>query len=151
LLLSFGNFGEDSDLNWDGMQEKYNADLANGLGNLVSRVIKLAEDINFIPKNDFPKSQNSMVEKLIEKMELGQALEYIWKKISEANKYVDDNKPWNLKKENQEKFEKVMRKLLEDLNLISQWLLPFLPETSEKIIQSLKTKKMKEVLFLRMK
>ena len=151
LLLSFGNFGEDSDLNWDGMQEKYNADLANGLGNLVSRVIKLAEDINFIPKNDFPKSKNSMVEKLIEKMELGQALEHIWKKISEANKYIDDNKPWNLKKENQEKFEKVMKKLLEDLNLISQWLAPFLPETSEKIIQSLRTKKMKEVLFLRMK
>lgn len=151
LLLSFGNFGEDSDLNQEGMREKYNADLANGLGNLVSRVIKLSPEKIFVFKNNPLELQNSVIEKLIEKMELGQALDYIWKKISEANKYIDDNKPWKLKKENQKKFKEVMKKLLEDLNLISLWILPFLPETAEKIIEALKTGKMEENLFPRIK
>lgn len=151
LLLSFGNFGEDSDLNQEGMREKYNADLANGLGNLVSRVIKLSPKKIFVFKNNPLELQNSVIEKLIEKMEFGQALDYIWKKISEANKYIDDNKPWKLKKENQKKFEEVMKKLLEDLDLISQLLIPFMPETAEKIIEALKTGKMEENLFPRIK
>ena len=54
MLLSFGNFGEDTDVTWEKMTEKYNADLANGLGNLVSRVIKLAENLEnkIIPENN---------------------------------------------------------------------------------------------------
>ena len=150
LLLAFGSFGEDSDLNWDGMVEKYNADLANGLGNLVSRVIKLGEGLDYNPKLELAEVENLAFGELIEKMELGQALEYVWKKISEANKFIDDNKPWKLIKENSEKFEEVMKKLLEDLNLISQLLAPLIPETSQKIKQALENKKT-EILFQRIK
>lgn len=148
LLLSFGNFGEDMDVTWERMTEKYNADLANGLGNLVSRVIKLAE--NLITQ-DLAKPDNFSISDLIQQLELGKALEYIWKIVQEDNKFIEDNKPWELKKNDENKFKEVMQKLVNDLSLISELLLPFMPETSEKIRKALENKKLEEVLFQRIK
>jgi methionyl-tRNA synthetase len=152
LLLSFGNFGEDTDLNWEGLVEKYNADLANGLGNLMSRVIKLTQISNdkFQISNQV-KNPNEKINELIKAMEFGQALEFIWKMIKDDNKYIDDNKPWELIKNDEKKFKEVMEKLLGDLKIISELLVPFMPETSEKIKKALETKKLEEVLFARIK
>jgi methionyl-tRNA synthetase len=83
-------------------------------------------------------------------MELGRALEYIWDKVREGNKYIEDNKPWELAKSDIVKFGDVMQKLFIDLNLIAEHLLPFMPETSEKIKTALETKKT-EPLFQRIK
>ena len=149
LLLSGASFGEDFDITWEKMTEKYNADLANGLGNLLSRVITLAQNFEFRISN-FESSSNDEMSKLIEKMELGQALDYIWKIISDDNKFMGEKKPWELKKNDEQEFEKVMQKLLQDLNLISELLVPFMPETSAKIKTALETKKV-EPLFLRIK
>ncbi|MDO9230891.1 MAG: methionine--tRNA ligase [bacterium] len=156
LLLAGPNFGEDFDITWEKIIEKYNADLANGLGNLVSRVIKLAENIKLTESEAKLLSQNRSLasdelRELIEKMELGQALDYIWKIINEDNKFIAENKPWELIKIDKNKFNEVMKKLLEDLNLISELLIPFMPETSEKIKKALETKKLEEVLFQRIK
>ncbi|MFA6159543.1 MAG: methionine--tRNA ligase [Parcubacteria group bacterium] len=151
LLLAGPNFGEDFDITWEKLIEKYNADLANGLGNLVSRIIKLAEGVKDKPKVRPLESKGQTfgeLGKLVEKLELGQALDYIWKIIDEDNKFIGDNKPWELVKTDQKKFEEVMKKLLEDLNLISQLLIPFMPETSEKIKKALNTKETK-ILFQR--
>lgn len=150
LLLSFGSFGEDTDVSWEFFTEKYNADLANGLGNLVSRIIKLAEKIEAFPKAGFSDFLKPGFRNMVESLELGKGLEYIWDKIQEDNKFIDDNKPWELAKNNQEKFEEVMKKLLADLNLIADLLIPFIPETSEKIKKALETKKV-EPLFQRIK
>lgn len=147
LLLSFGNFGEDTDVSWEKFTEKYNADLANGLGNLVSRVIKLSSKFNY--KMD-RASITSEFAKLIDSMELGKTLKYIWDKVHEDNKYIEDNKPWELAKSDMAKFGNVMQKLFIDLNLISELLIPFMPETSEKIKKALETKKA-EPLFQRIK
>lgn len=151
LLLSAGTFGDDVDMTVERMVEKYNSDLANGLGNLVSRVIKLAEGIKNKSKIEPLESEDRTFGKLVENLELGQALEYIWKIINEDNKFIGDNKPWELVKTDQEKFEEVMMKLLKDLNLISQLLISFMPETSQKIKEALETKKLEEVLFQRIK
>jgi len=142
LLLSFGNYGEDMDVSWKKFTEKYNADLANGLGNLTSRVIKLAQNSKLqIPNSKkIPKSK-SQLSRLIGKMELGRAVESIWEIIREDNKYIEDNKPWELAKNDEKKFKLVMKKLLADLGEISFLLEPFLPETSEKIKKALETKK----------
>jgi len=59
-------------------------------------------------KDRFKKDFN----KLISAMELGQALDYIWRIIRADNKYIEDNKPWELAKKNPKKFKKVMGKLL---------------------------------------
>jgi methionyl-tRNA synthetase len=147
LLLSYGNFGEDTDMNWEWLIEKYNADLANGLGNLVSRIVKLSTEFEY-------KMGKILINKdflnLIDSMELGLALEYTWDKVREDNKYIEDNKPWELAKSDIEKFGDVMQKLFVDLSSIADHLSPFMPETSEKIKEALETKKV-EPLFQRIK
>ncbi|MCX6763117.1 MAG: class I tRNA ligase family protein, partial [Candidatus Moranbacteria bacterium] len=148
LLLSFGNFGEDMDVNWEKFTEKFNADLANGLGNLVSRVIKLSENIDTQESEKFAYRQEFI--NWINSMETGKALDHIWIIIRDSNKYIEDNKPWELAKNNPEKFQKTMQKLIADLYLILHLLIPFLPETSEKIKTALETKKT-EILFQRIK
>ena len=145
LLLAGSGFGEDFDITWERMTEKYNADLANGLGNLLSRVIKLAQNFQFSIS-----ISNDSIFQLIEKLEFGQALDYVWNIIKEDDKYVNDSAPWKLQKSDQKKFQEVMEKLLSDLNKISTLLLPFLPETSEKIKKALETKE-SVALFPRIK
>lgn len=147
LILSYGNFGEDMDVSWEKFTEKYNADLANGLGNLVSRVIKLSAEVEY---KRGKIEINSEFTKLINSMEFGRALEYIWDKIREDNKYIEDNKPWELAKSDLEKFGDVMQKLFWDLNIIAEHLIPFMPETAEKIKRALENKKV-EPLFQRIK
>jgi methionyl-tRNA synthetase len=154
LLLSAGNFGEDVDVTMKRLTEKYNADLANGLGNLVSRVITL------ISKSKVKNQESEAGESkavfsdeftgLIQNFRLDKAVEHIWKIVREANKHIEETKPWELAKSNEDTFEKVMTKLITDLDKISRLLQPFMPETAEKIKQQLKTRE-KEILFERIK
>jgi methionyl-tRNA synthetase len=151
LLLSLGTFGEDTDLSWEMLTEKYNADLANGLGNLLSRVITLAQKDNFqFSIFNFQSISNDLISNYINGVEFGHALDYIWKIIRDDNKYIDENKPWELVKTNQDKFQEVIEKLLKDLGIISGLISPFMPETSEKIKKALETKTV-EPLFQRIK
>ena len=149
LLLSYGKFGEDMDLSWEWLTEKYNADLANGLGNLVSRVMKLAQNFQFSIFN-FQSISNESILQLLEKMELGQVLANVSAVIRSMNKYIDDNKPWELVKSDEKKFEEVMLYVLSNLNNIAEDIKSFMPETSEKIKKALETKKV-EPLFQRIK
>ena len=148
LLLSFGNFGEDMDVGWEKFTEKYNADLANGLGNLVSRVIKLSENLEINNAEKFEYREEFI--NWIDKMELGHALDHVWNLIGEANKFIEDNKPWEMQRNDPKKFQSVMQKLISDLHLISHLLISFMPETSEKIKKSLIAKKA-DILFQRIK
>ncbi|MDX9913410.1 MAG: methionine--tRNA ligase [Candidatus Moranbacteria bacterium] len=149
LLITKGSFGEDNDISWEKMTTKYNADLANGLGNLTSRVVKLSENLNL----EIGDKENIFDEtniKLVENFDLDKVLENIWSIVREDNKYIEDTKPWELAKNNEEEFKVVMQKLVNDLNLISQMLIPFLPETAEKIQKALETKE-RVILFERIR
>ena len=152
LLMSAGTFGEDVDVTMERLTEKYNADLANGLGNLLSRVIKLILNLESPPKADQPLAEisNDSISRNIENLEFEKALENIWDIIREDDKFVEKNKPWELMKNNQDKFEEVMQKLVADLYLISESLIPFMPETAEKIKKALETKET-AVLFPRIR
>jgi methionyl-tRNA synthetase len=150
LLMSGGTFGDDLDLTMERMTEKYNADLANGLGNLVSRVIKLVQNIN---KSVDPYKSNllqSEISKKLEEVQIDRALEAIWSYVKDANKEIEDNKPWELAKKDTSKLKEVMEHLMLELYMIADYLLPFMPETAEKIKTALKTKKI-EPLFQRIK
>jgi methionyl-tRNA synthetase len=145
LLMSAGTFGEDVDVTIKRMIEKYNADLANGIGNLVSRVIRLAQNFQFPminfqsqPKADPPRAE---ISNNIISLEFEKALERIWKIVREDDKFIEENRPWELVKTDKEKFEEVMQKLISDLGLILELLVPFMPGTSEKIKKALETKK----------
>ena len=146
LLLSKGYFGEDCDVTWEWFREKYNADLANGLGNLVSRVITLSSQ-EILVSFDEEKEDRSALSPF-DDFSLNIILETIWEKISDANKYIENYKPWELKKTDPEKFQEVMIHLLRELYRIADTLKAFLPETSEKIFLMLQTRE-KEILFSR--
>lgn len=149
LLLSYGSFGEDTDINWERLIEKYNADLANGLGNLISRFIKLSEQAEIEPIIDF--SDAKLYDKeMMNNIEFGEALNSVWQKIRNLNKFIDENKPWELVRSNQKEFNSVMKQLNFGLYGIAENLIPFMPETSEKIKKALETKKV-EPLFQRIK
>lgn len=146
LLLSAGTFGDDVDATMERLTEKYNADLANGLGNLVSRVIKLSEETEIKLENS-DKQHLGFIEK---DLRLDKSLEKIWNYVAEDNKYIEDNKPWELKKTDESRFKEIITKLVNDLLVISLMLEPFMPETSEKIKKALEEKKT-EILFQRIK
>lgn len=154
LLMSGGTFGDDLDLTMERMIEKYNSDLANGLGNLVSRVVKLGQDVE---SKDLDEANQEVAEILGKEFAIfndvemfDQALAAIWDKIRNANIYIEDNKPWELAKTNPDNFKHAMRHLIGQLYVISALLSPFMPETSEKIKQALETK-VAEPLFQRIK
>ena len=151
LLLSAGTFGEDIDITIERMIEKYNADLANGLGNLVSRVVKLSENIDFNGTEEGKHDPMQWNKVFIENLWFDKALERIWSHVvRKSNKYIEETKPWELEKSNEKEFKKVMEKLVTDLYFIAQLLEPFMPETSGKIKQQLEIGK-KEILFERIK
>jgi len=151
ILLSALPCHSDGDISWEKMTEKYNADLANGIGNLVSRIIKLGENSDIkIPETDESYNLPDKFKELVEKGDLYGALEYIISLVGEGNRYIEENKPWELAKNDENKFSEVIRKLLVDLSYISFLLSPFLPETSEKIRIALKSGKT-EPLFQRIK
>ncbi len=149
LLLSGAPIGEDVDVTWERLTEKYNADLANGLGNLVSRVLKLSEKLTTYDSK-FTTEYPDEFSQMLSGYRLSEGLEYVWSLVRAANKYIDETKPWELAKIAQATFEEVMRKLLRDIALIGDLLVPFLPETAEKIRIMLETRK-GEILFQRIR
>lgn len=149
LLITKGTFGEDNDISWEKMTTKYNADLANGLGNLVSRVVKLGENFEF----DFNKIEYKIDSNIIhrfEMMNLDKELELIMKQVAEMNKLIENDKPWELFKIDIEKFNDVMRKLFISLFSIYNQLIPFMPETAQNIKKALETKE-RVILFERIR
>ncbi len=152
ILLSQFPFGQDGDVQESRFVEKYNADLANGLGNLVARVLTLVakyklQNTNYKADKDILKKNKDTKNNYIEDMQnfrLYEALEEIWKLIAFCDGYVEKEKPWkNLKPEG------VINNLLYCISEIADLILPFLPETSEKIKAQIKTGK-SEILFPRL-
>lgn len=133
LILTAGNFGEDADITMERMAEKYNAELANGLGNLVSRTLKLNEKLRVAPVS----GKNIRIEKYVERMELKEALDDIWKIIDWANKKIEETRLWELVKIDEPKAKEVMAELLAAIGGIGVVLRPFLPETAEEISRML--------------
>lgn len=143
FLLKESSPFEDLDFTFEKFEQKYNSDLAKGLGNLVSRVLSLAKKLKIekIKLND-PLMKEKVEEtkkeweKEIEKFEFHLALKSIWDLISFCDKYIQEKKVWEKSKE-QAKF---LSNLLFSLEEIAQLLSPFLPETSTKILQKIKKK-----------
>jgi methionyl-tRNA synthetase len=135
---------EDSDYSEEILVERHNNELANKLGNLVSRVAALAE------KYGTQKSENKLLKQLklkeiernFEEYKLDRALNEIFAFIDICNEYVQNKKPW----ETHDK--KILYELAESIKEIAKLLFPFIPETSEKITKQFTGKiKKGEILF----
>ncbi len=124
--------------------EVYNADLANGLGNLISRVAKLCESSNFDAKHSLSHLIN--VEKYSEALndfKFNDALSFVWEKIEDLDKYINNEKPWDLIKKQDKKLKDVLSHAVDQILEIAVLLEPFLPETAKKIEEQFKGPKIK--------
>ncbi|MEK9170924.1 MAG: methionine--tRNA ligase [Patescibacteria group bacterium] len=146
--------GEDGDFTYEKFEERYNADLAKGLGNLVARVLTLAQKnkIKAIKNKVFDTNINKIEKqmgKLIKEFKFNDALSVLWRLIASGDKYIDENKPWALKPESKE-FKEIIGSLLFLISNIGTLLYPFMPGTSEKISGQLKNRKI-SMLFPQVK
>lgn len=151
LLLTALPYSKDGDLSWEKMTEKYNADLANGLGNLVSRIIKLSEKLKEEDKTETVSEAGVLgaLEPFFTRFDLSGALVHIWTGVQTLNEYLGKEEPWKLEA-GSPKFVEVMKYARHQLTLLGAEVEPFLPSTAEKIETALKTGKV-EPLFQRIK
>ncbi len=137
LLAKISPFS-DGDFSEEKFKEVYNADLANGLGNLVSRVAKLCEvnitessiidpDLSYFLKNGYHEFVSSF--------QFNIALELIWREIKILDVEINNRKPWSLSKEKANPF---LTKFMHEIRNIAFALKPFLPETAKKIEEQFK-------------
>ncbi len=139
LLASLNTFGDDMDITLAGMTDKYNADLANGLGNLVSRVLNIIEK-NFDGQIKAKETAIDIAAEM-EELRFSEAIEKVKVKIDWANKYIDETKLWELVKSDIDKAQKILAELLSAIIAVGEALKAFMPKTAEKILAAARAEK----------
>ncbi len=145
FLLREFPFGADGDFSQEKFLERYEADLANDLGNLIQRVLKMVKKNKVKVVRKTSKTLEG-VEKDIENLEFKTALDKIWDIIISTNQQIDKTEPWELMKKDTKKLEKLLNEWTERILIIANTLAPFLPQSSAKIKKQVETLKI-EPLF----
>lgn len=142
---------EDGDLTIESFKESYNAHLANGLGNLVSRVMKMASDNiqRFKDEKIEELERENISEKfagLLEAFAINKAADFIWGEIAEMDSFIQESQPFKLVKVESTKDEgiKMIEDLVKRLYIVAKMLNPIMPKTSEEIKALIKENKSPE-------
>lgn len=152
ILLRHVSPTEDSDLTLDAIKEHYTAHLTNGLGNLVARVMKMAEDNLDGSANIDPAvvPADYLAVKLSESFEFNRALDVIWSHIQRLDEEITTQRPFELIKTSPEHGKDLISQFASELGSIGRMLQPYMPTTAEKIIEAVKDNKKPENLFPRL-
>ncbi|HCB23006.1 TPA: methionine--tRNA ligase [Candidatus Daviesbacteria bacterium] len=131
FMLSQNPIDSDGDFTFERFKEVYNGDLANGLGNLVARVAKLAENSGFeVTKTT--EIFDPLVEEKLKEFKFNEALDAVWQDIAALDKKINQVEPWKLEAN---KLEEFLSESSVKIRSIALTLSPFLPETSQKILK----------------
>lgn len=136
----------DGDFSHKKFKEIYNADLANGLGNLIARVAKLCENSSYMQMGSQDRASGHLISieeysNAMSEFRFNDALFFVWKKIAALDKFINDEKPWNLLKEGDRRLKPILAHSIDQIQEIAALLEPFLPETSQKIEEQFKVPK----------
>jgi methionyl-tRNA synthetase len=150
ILLRHVSPTEDSDLTLEAIHDHYTAHLTNGLGNLVARVMKLAEEHLKEPVNNPEKLRTIPgVSDAIKRFEFQHACDNIWQRIAEIDTIITTDQPFKVVKEDPKKGMDQITTLVKLLWTIGISLDPIMPDTSRKILEAIKANKKPENLFPR--
>jgi methionyl-tRNA synthetase len=150
LLLRHVHSTEDSDVTWEKLDEWYEAGLANGIGNLAARVMKLSEQyLTDEEREPLPPWPEELSESFSE-FDFNRALDTVWGWIQEADQEITIREPFKVVKDDPETGKAHIRTLRRRLQLIGFWLQPFMPETSKHILDAVAANKKPENLFPRL-
>lgn len=130
LLLAIGSFRGDIDVTWDRFDEQYTAQLANGLGNLCSRVAKMAERARLAYQGGAPTLAPEYTAAM-DQYDLTAGLDWVMNAVNEADQYLSETTPW--KKSGAEQAE-ILQNAIERVITIAHHLQPVMPETAEKVL-----------------
>ena len=152
FVLSEVPFGADGNFSEELMLERRNSDLANVLGNLVKRSISMANKYfggelhkfdNYTSLDEevvaYLNAMDKEAEDSMEELDLPKTLSLIFARLSRLNKYIDENEPWVLAKDEskKERLNDVLYTLMEGIRLCASELEPFIPDTAHKIYEQL--------------
>ena len=144
-------FGHDGDFSELALVQRINSDLANDLGNLLSRSLQMIDKFRSskLPETftateldkeiaDMANKTVAEMTELMDRFAFDDALKVLWAFISRSNKYIDETQPWKLGKEGEvERLDAVLRTLWESLRLSAVLVAPFMPETAARIWEQL--------------
>jgi methionyl-tRNA synthetase len=142
------SFGQDGQISPAGFESRYETELADQYGNLANRALAMTEryregevpaaELDPAIAGDFDGPADR-VRELLDRSELTQALEEIWKLVRRLNQYVEETRPWDLAKEDgeRERLDQVLYNLAEGLRVITLLLHPYMPETTARLLDAL--------------
>lgn len=154
LLLRHVHPFEDTDITWERLDEWYTAHLVNGLGNLVARVMKMAETYLEEPVKVIDEATEPSYEALVATHNLQSALDRIFEHIQKSDEYIQSTEPFKkIKSEDQAEVaeaKQVIARLVQHVYTTAWYLTPYLPATSAVIVEAVRANKKPDNLFPRL-